>query len=95
MNEKNSDLKSFVLYPNYPNPFNPITTIKYIIPVQSQVKVIIYNSIGEKVGEVFNGQLEEGYHEVKFNASTLPSGVYFYKMETKKYNQIKKMILLR
>jgi hypothetical protein len=87
--------KDFALYQNYPNPFNPITTIKFALPEKTNLLIAIYNTIGEKVAEIFNGELEEGYHEVEFNAANLPSGVYFYRFESDKFNNVKKMIIMK
>jgi hypothetical protein len=80
---------------NYPNPFNPATTIRFSLPVKTDMVISVYNSIGEKVAEVFKGEMEEGYHEVKFDASNLSSGVYFYRFESTQFVDVKKMVLLR
>jgi hypothetical protein len=101
VNEKHSDPKSFVLYQNYPNPFNPITTIKYIIPVQSQVKVIIYNSIGEKITELVNSNQKAGSYQLSWDAENVSSGIYFYSIEaiptngTNLFQSVRKMIILK
>ena len=87
--------KEFALYQNYPNPFNPSTTIRFALPVQTNLVISVYNSIGEKVAEAFNGELVEGYHEINFNASNIASGVYFYRFESKKYTSTKKMIVIK
>ncbi|HEX9252271.1 MAG TPA: C25 family cysteine peptidase [Ignavibacteriaceae bacterium] len=87
--------KDFALYQNYPNPFNPSTTIKFALPVKTNLSLSVYNTLGEKVAEIFNGEMEEGYHEMIFNASGLSSGIYFYKIESENFNSIKKMILLK
>ncbi|HMN17878.1 MAG TPA: T9SS type A sorting domain-containing protein [Ignavibacteriaceae bacterium] len=84
------------LYQNYPNPFNPSTTIKFALPVKTNLSLSVYNTLGEKVAEIFNGELEEGYHEIEFRAeSSLPSGIYFYRLESGKFTSVKKMIILR
>ncbi len=91
----------YILYQNYPNPFNPSTTIKYALPVESNVRIIIYNSLGEAVDELVNNTEEAGFHEVNFNASNLSSGVYFYKIEAEtitgnaKFEKSSKLILLK
>ncbi len=85
----------FALMQNYPNPFNPATTIRFTLPVKKDFVIAVYNSIGEKVAEVFKGEMEEGYHEVKFDASNLSSGVYFYRFESTQFVDVKKMVLLR
>jgi len=86
---------SFVLEHNYPNPFNPTTTISFELPKQSHVKLSIYNTIGQKVKTLVNRELQAGsYHEV-FDASELPSGVYIYKITTNEFTNTKKMILIK
>ena len=87
--------KDFALYQNYPNPFNPSTTIKFALPVKTNLSLNVYNTLGEKVAEIFNGELEEGYHEMMFNASGLSSGIYFYKIESEYYSATKKLMLLK
>jgi hypothetical protein len=86
---------NFVLYQNYPNPFNPSTTIKFALPVKTNVSLNVYNTLGEKVVEIFNGELEKGYHEIMFNASELSSGIYFYQIKTDGFVMSNKMILLK
>ena len=86
---------SFVLEQNYPNPFNPSTTIKFALPVETEVQLSVYNTIGEKVAEVFNGTLKEGYHEVVFEAALLTSGTYFYRLEANEFVDVKKMLILK
>jgi photosystem II stability/assembly factor-like uncharacterized protein len=85
----------FNLSQNYPNPFNPATTINYSIPNAGQVKLIIYNAIGIKVADIVNEYKPAGNYSVKFNASNLASGIYFYRIESGHFSQIKKMILLK
>ena len=87
--------KEFALYQNYPNPFNPSTTIKFALPVKTNLSLNVYNTLGEKVAEIFKGEMEEGYHEMMFNASGLSSGVYFYKIESENFNSTKKLMLLK
>ena len=87
--------KDFALYQNYPNPFNPSTTIKFALPVKTNLSLSVYNTLGEKVAEIFSGELEEGYHEMMFNASGLSSGIYFYKIESENFNLTQKMILMK
>ncbi len=87
--------QDFALYQNYPNPFNPVTTIKYNLPLKSQVALIIYNSLGEAIRQLVNEEIEPGYHNVEFDASNLPSGVYFYQLKAGSFVETKKMILLK
>ena len=87
--------KDFALYQNYPNPFNPSTTIKFALPVKTNLILSVYNTLGERVAEIFKSEMEEGYHEMMFNASGLSSGIYFYKIESENFNSTKKMILMK
>ncbi|HZW38118.1 MAG TPA: T9SS type A sorting domain-containing protein [Ignavibacteriaceae bacterium] len=86
---------AFGLTQNYPNPFNPETTIKYQLPVDSKVKLVVYNMIGEEVASLINGVVPAGYHSVNFNAAGLSSGNYIYRLETPDFVQVKKMIVLK
>ncbi len=86
---------SYELRQNYPNPFNPITNITYILPSSSQVKLTVFNSVGETVELLINEAQSEGKYDVVWNAASYPSGVYFYKLETGSFIETKKMILLR
>ena len=86
---------SYLLEQNYPNPFNPTTTIGFGIKEKSFVKVVILNNIGEEVAVVVNEEMESGFHQVEFNASNLPSGVYFYQLRAGEFTSMKKMILLK
>jgi hypothetical protein len=85
----------FSLSQNYPNPFNPATTIKFALPVSGNVTLKVFDVTGRLVSEIVNGNLQAGLHEVNFNASNLSSGAYFYKLETKDFTDIKKMILVK
>jgi len=85
----------FTLYQNYPNPFNPTTTIKFALPVDSRVKINVYNSLGQLVETLVDKEMGSGYHEVNFNASKLASGVYFYQLQAQDYVSVKKMLLIK
>jgi hypothetical protein len=87
--------KEFSLMQNYPNPFNPSTTIRYGLPQRSQVTLTVYNTLGQSVSTLVNGDMEAGYHEVKFDGSGLSSGVYFYRMQAGSYVETKKLLLVR
>jgi len=87
--------QSLSLYQNYPNPFNPTTTIKFALPVDSRVKINVYNSLGQLVEILVDKEMESGYHEVNFNASRLASGVYLYQLQAGDFVSMKKMILLK
>ena len=86
---------TFALEQNYPNPFNPTTNIKYNIPTASNVKLAVYNTVGEEVAVLVNGFIPEGFHEVTFDASSLPSGVYICKLQSNNLVQTMKMMLLK
>jgi len=86
---------SFALEQNFPNPFNPGTTIKFSIPVEADVKLNVYNTLGQEVAEVLNARLTEGYHEAEFDAGLLTSGIYFYRLEADKFVDVKKMIIIK
>jgi hypothetical protein len=86
---------SFALEQNYPNPFNPSTTIRFSIPVETEVHLNVYNTLGQEVAEIINSRLKEGYHEVEFDAGTLTSGIYFYRLEAEKFVDVKKMIIIK
>jgi hypothetical protein len=85
----------FTLQQNYPNPFNPSTIIRYGLPRNAFVKLVVYNTLGEQVALLLNEDQEAGYHEVKFDAAGLSSGVYFYRMQSGAYVGTKKLILTK
>jgi hypothetical protein len=83
------------LYQNYPNPFNPSTTIRYGLPHKSAVQLTVFNTLGQLVATLVEGEQEAGYHEVKFDASGLSSGVCFYRLKAGDFVQTRKLLLLR
>ena len=87
--------KQFNLNQNYPNPFNPQTTIGFFIQQNSNVKIEIFNVIGEKVRQLLDGNMRAGYHTLVFNASGLSSGIYLYKMTVGNQITVKKMMVLK
>ncbi len=80
---------------NFPNPFNPITTIKYQLGNDGFVSLKVYNSVGEEVAQLVNEYQNGGSHQIAFNAKDLPSGIYVYKVSSENYIESKKMILLK
>ena len=85
----------YVLEQNYPNPFNPSTTIKFTLPVESRVKINVYNSLGQLVATLVDREMQSGYHEINFDGTGLASGVYLYQLQTGEFALIKKMLLLK
>jgi hypothetical protein len=85
----------YELSQNYPNPFNPSTTVRFSLPKETQLKINIYNMLGQLIETLAEGTYEAGYHKVTFNASNFPSGAYIYRLESDAFFQVKKMILLR
>ena len=90
----------FALFQNYPNPFNPSTSIKFSIPIDSNVKLKLFNMLGQEVAELLNSEISAGIHHIDFNASSLSSGTYFYVLEAtgnngSNFTSTKKMILMK
>jgi len=91
---------SFELGQNYPNPFNPSTTIRYGLPRQSRVILTVHNMLGEEVARLVDGEQPEGYYQVQWNGrssngAAVSTGVYFYRLSTNDFTDVKKMILLK
>lgn len=86
---------SYSLYQNFPNPFNPQTTIRFDLPKGERVKLTVYNTFGHQVAKLIDGYKQAGTHEVVFNANRLASGIYYYKIETGNLTFSKKMVLVR
>ncbi len=102
IDENEELIYEFSLHQNYPNPFNPSTKIKFTIPNVGdenfrplQTKLIVFDILGREVQTLVNEQIHPGIHEVTFEASNLPSGVYFYRLTNGNYSATKKMILLK
>ncbi|MDP2303902.1 MAG: T9SS type A sorting domain-containing protein [Ignavibacteria bacterium] len=93
--DENNLVINYHLSPNYPNPFNPITKIKYTIPKSERVQIKVYDILGSEIKTLFNDYKQAGTYEIDFDASNLPSGVYFYRIISGSYAETKKMILLR
>ncbi len=87
--------KTFALSQNYPNPFNPTTVISYQLPANSYVTLKVYDVLGRVVATLVNERENAGSHSVTFDASRLPSGVYFYRITAGSYTNVKKMLLLK
>lgn len=92
--------KDFALFQNYPNPFNPYTLIRFALPEDCEVKLEVYNILGQKIKTLRDGFFNKGVREVVWDGRNqkgkeVASGIYFYRIKTEKYTDIKKMILLR
>jgi len=85
----------FTLKQNYPNPFNPTTTIKYQIPELSIVTIKVFDVLGREVETIVNDEQDAGYYEIKFNASSFASGIYFYRIQAGNFIETKKMVLMK
>ena len=85
----------FALRQNYPNPFNPSTTIRYQLPIRSQVTLRVFDMLGREISTLMDGVEEPGYRSVRWDASGVASGVYFYRLSAGQYVDMKKLLLLR
>ncbi|MEW6610111.1 MAG: carbohydrate binding domain-containing protein [Patescibacteria group bacterium] len=85
----------YALYQNHPNPFNPTTTFRFDLPEASQVKLAVHNIVGQEVAIVNSGHWMAGCHSIVWDASALPSGVYFYTLEAGKFRAMRKFLLLK
>jgi hypothetical protein len=83
------------LHQNYPNPFNPVTQIRYDLKNAGLTRLAVYNLLGERVTDLVNAVQEAGTHEIAFDASKLGSGVYFYRLESGSFTQVRKMVLMK
>jgi hypothetical protein len=99
--DKNIIPTNFTLYQNYPNPFNPTTIIKYQVPLESNISIKVYNSLGENIREYNQGIKQPGIYYLTINFTGLPSGTYFYSLKANStdgrnnFNSVNKMILLK
>ncbi len=94
-NESSSVITSFELSQNYPNPFNPSTTITYSIPELSFVSLKVYDSIGREITTLVSEEKLPGKYRCIFDAPNLPSGVYFYRLQSSNFNSTKKLLLIK
>ena len=85
----------FFLSQNFPNPFNPSTTIRYSLPHKSAVQLAVFNALGQQVALPQDGEQEAGNHEVQFDGRNLASGVYFYRIQAGDHVETKRLILLK
>ncbi|MBI5728082.1 MAG: T9SS type A sorting domain-containing protein [Ignavibacteriales bacterium] len=93
--EGNNTPRSYMLEQNYPNPFNPSTKITYQLPEASNVKLTVYDMLGKEITTLVNGQQPAGKHVIDFNAAGLPSGVYFYTINSGSFFEAREMMLIK
>ncbi len=86
---------TFVLFPNYPNPFNPSTEIQFDVPKSSFVTLRVYNLLGQEIAVLVNEERRMGHYQVQFNGSNHPSGIYFYRLTAGNYSAVRKMVLMK
>jgi hypothetical protein len=87
--------ESFGLSQNYPNPFNPTTTIDYTVPRGTNVRLVVYNALGQKVATLVDGHRNAGSYAAEFSAAKVASGVYFYTLTAGEFTSTKKMVLMK
>ena len=89
------EIPHLLIFQNYPNPFNPATKIIFKLLQKRWVLLDIYNLLGDKVSELLNEEMPPGYYEIEFNAHGLASGIYFYRIQSNDFLEIKKIVLMR
>jgi len=99
-NKSNTIPETYTLSQNFPNPFNPVTSIEYGLPSDSRVKLVVYNILGEVVAELINSEMAAGVHRVDWNAGNYSSGIYFYELRAagvdgNQVTLLRKMILMK
>ncbi len=87
--------EQFALSQNYPNPFNPKTLVRFEIPSVTDVKLVVYNALGEEVAVLAEGRMNPGFYEADWDATGMPSGMYFYRLRTETFSETKKMLLVK
>lgn len=90
-----AQVTTYSLEQNFPNPFNPETVIRFALPVAGNVDITVYNSLGQKVMTLFNGQREAGYHQITFDGAKLSSGSYIYTIKAGNFTATRKMMLMK
>jgi hypothetical protein len=85
----------FELNQNYPNPFNPSTILSYNLKTDNNVKLTVFNLVGQSVRVLVDGYQTAGYYEASFDATDLPAGIYLYKLQVGDYSSVKRMTLVK
>ena len=94
-NEVESSPNTFSLLQNYPNPFNPVTTISFELPKPENVRLEVFNMLGQKIRTLINGRMSEGLHQIQFDGGEVSSGIYFYMLTTSSGSLTKRMALIK
>jgi len=95
-NNQNGTPVKFELAQNFPNPFNPVTILTYALPKKSAVTLKIYDALGRETATLINNEIKtEGYYNVEFDGTSLPSGIYYYRIEAGEFVDTKKMIMIK
>ena len=92
---ENSLPTDYLLEQNFPNPFNPSTVIRYALPENANVNLVVYDILGREIAKLVNGEVDAGYHQILFDGSKLSSGIYFYKLTSGAFIKINKMLLIK
>jgi hypothetical protein len=87
--------QKYALHQNYPNPFNPSTTIEYDLPIDTHIKIVLFDLLGKQVRTLVDEDKSAGSYEIEFDATGLTNGIYFYSLQTGEFTQTKKLLLLR
>jgi hypothetical protein len=93
--EKKETIGDFVLEQNFPNPFNPTTSIKYTLPKSGEVRLAVFNLLGQEVVVIHEGVQTAGTYEFEFDSGELPSGIYFYRLQAPEFVRTKKMVIAK
>ena len=93
--EQKNTPEQFLLQQNYPNPFNPVTMIRYQLPMGVYVELSVYNILGQKVATLVSQHQAAGNYNVSWEAVGLTSGIYYYRLDTDNFHQVRKMILMK
>ena len=94
-NNKIPNSKSYYLEQNFPNPFNPTTTISFFLPEAGDVKLKLFDINGKELRALIDNKMTAGEHKITLNADRLSSGIYFYQLETSDFTQTKKLVLIK
>ena len=92
---RNRIINGYEVKHNYPNPFNPITTVEYYLPYKKYVEIILFNSLGQRIRKIYSGVQNGGNHQFVIEGGNLPSGIYYYQLKTDEYQSTKKCLLLK